>query len=240
MGLLQTLLVVAVLAVVVYVIYTFFDKKSKLLSKCRSGTKSLTIPSKKLHGNKHTNNYAYSIWFYVSDWQHRLSESKDLIVRGGSAGSANPRITLAPYENNIQISIDTYPTQGAGHHLGSQPTQSPTCSINNFPLQRWVNLAISLNNRTLDTYLNGKLVRTCILPAPAKIDPSAPVMLTPGGGFMGWTSNLQYFPGPLNPQEAYNIYVQGPKCSGGSGFFSKYKLKLAYLVNNQEEASIEL
>lgn len=231
MGLLQTLFIVAVLAVVVYVIYTFFIKKLKLLSNCRSGTKSLTIPAKKLHGNKHTNNYAYSIWFYVSDWQHRLEDPKDILIRGGTNGTSNPRITLAPYENNILISVDTYPTNG------SQPSQSPTCSINNFPLQRWVNLTISLNNRTLDTYLNGKLVRTCILPAPAKIDPNAPVKLTPDGGFKGWTSNLQYFSSPLNPQEAYNIYAQGPKC-GGAGFFDKYKLKLSYLVNNQEEASI--
>ena len=227
MGLLQTLFIVAVLAIVVYVIYTFFIKKLKLLSTCRSGTKSLTIPAKKLPGKQITSNYAYSIWFYVSDWQHNIGEDKVLLQRGIS----NPKITLARYENNINISVDTNPTND------SQPSQSPTCSINNFPLQRWVNLTISLNNRTLDSYLNGKLVRTCILPNTVMVDANAAVKLTPGGGFKGWTSNLQYFSSPLNPQEAYNIYAQGPKC-GGAGFFNKYKLKLSYLVNNQEEGSI--
>jgi len=239
MGLLRTLFIVAVLAVVVYVIYTFFLAKHKLLSKCRSATKVLKIPADRLPGNKDTNNYAYSVWFYVSDWSHRLSDSKVLLERKGSGGTSNPRITLAPYENNLQISVNTYPTGGSGHHLAPAPAQSQSCSINNFPLQRWVNLIVSLNNRTMDTYLDGKLVRTCILPAPAKIDPDADINITPDGGFKGWTSNLQYFARPLNPQEAYNIYVQGPKC-GGSGFFDKYKLKLSYLVNNQEEASLEL
>lgn len=242
MALLRTLIILAVLAVVVYVIYTFIAAKTKLLSSCRSGTKVLNIAAKKLHGNKDTNNYAYSIWFYVSDWSYRLSDSKTLLVRKGPGGTVNPSITLAPYENNLQISVNTYPSGASG---GSGPHQAPssghaqTCSINNFPLQRWVNLIVSLNNRTLDAYLDGKLVRTCILTAPAKIDAAAPIQLTPSGGFKGWTSNTQYFSRPLNPQEAYNIYVNGPKC-GGSGFFDKYKLKISYLVNNQEEASLSI
>jgi hypothetical protein len=235
MGLLQTLFFVAVISVLVYVIYTFLLKPDKLLSKCRSGTKLLTIPAKRLHGNKNSNNYAYSIWFYVSDWNHNFGQEKVLLSRG-DGGTANPRITLGKYENNIEITIDTYQQPASS---AVKKSHLSNCSINNFPLQRWVNLTVSLNNRTLDTYLNGKLVRTCILPAPAKIDANAPVMLTPAGGFKGWTSNLQYFSTPLNPQEAYNIYASGPKC-GGTGFFDKYKLKLSYLVNNQEEASIEV
>lgn len=255
MGLLGIILTVALIALVVYVIWWLFLKKSKLLSNCRSGTKPLTIPANKLHGNSHTNNYSYSIWFYVTDWSYRLSEPKELLVRGGAGGRANPRITLAAFDNNLSVSVNTYNTGhdgkaggGAGsplggqetpQHMGSAPTAPPTCTINNFPLQRWVNLIVSLNNRTMDLYLNGKLVRTCILPAPAEIDPDAPVLLTPNGGFKGWTSNTQYFPTGLNPQEAFNIYAAGPKC-GGMSLFDKYKLRVTYLVNNQEEASITI
>ena len=247
MWLLGIIFTVALIAFVVYAIWYLFLKKAKLLSNCRSGTKQLVISSNKLHGNSHTNNYAYSIWFYVSDWSYRLSESKDLLIRGGAAGTANPRITLAPYENNLTISVNTFPThggkqglgQGAPHPLGAAPTQAHTCAVNNFPLQRWVNLIVSLNNRTMDVYLDGKLVRTCILPAPAKIDPDAPVILTPGGGFKGWTSNTQYFASPLNPQEAFNIYAAGPKC-GGMSLFDKYKLRVTYLVNNQPEGSVTI
>ena len=266
MGLLGIILTVALIALVVYVIWWLFLKKSKLLSNCRSGTKPLTIPAKKLHGNSHTNNYSYSIWFYVTDWSYRLSETKDLLIRGGAGGRANPRITLAAFENNLSVSVNTYNTgpngkAGGNHpgplgpggtppgplgpggtppeHVGPRPSEPPTCTINNFPLQRWVNLIVSLNNRTMDLYLNGKLVRTCILPAPAQIDPDAPVLLTPNGGFKGWTSNTQYFPSGLNPQEAFNIYAAGPKC-GGMSLFDKYKLRITYLVNNQEEASITI
>ena len=248
MELLGIILTVVVIGLIVYAIWWLFVRKGKLLSSCRSGKKQLVIPAKNLQGNSHTNNYAYSIWFYVSDWSYRLGEQKDLLVRGGAGGTANPRITLAPYENNLSIRVHTFPTHsgqqsvGSGglspgaHPLGPPPAQAPTCNVNNFPLQKWVNIIVSLNNRTMDVYLDGKLVRTCILPAPAKIDPDAPVILTPGGGFKGWTSNTQYFATPLNPQEAFNIYAAGPKC-GGMSLFDKYKLRITYLVNNQPEAS---
>jgi len=123
---------------------------------------------------------------------------------------------------------------------GGSNNSAYNCKINNFPLQRWVNLVVSLNNRTLDLYLNGKLVRTCLLPATAIIDANASVALTPSGGFKGWTSNIQYFSKSLNPNEAFNIYSTGPRCGGRLSLFDRYKLKLTYLVNNEDSGSITI
>ena len=39
-------------------------------------------------------------------------------------------------------------------------------TIYNIPLQTWTHLAFCLNGLTLDSYLNGKLVNTSLLPAP--------------------------------------------------------------------------
>ena len=99
---------------------------------------------------------------------------------------------------------------------------------------------MSLNNRTLDLYLNGKLVRTCLLPATAIIDANASVALTPDGGFKGWTSNIQYFSKSINPNEAFNIYSTGPRCGGRLSLFDRYKLKLTYLVNNEDAGSVTI
>ena len=175
------------------------------------------------------------MWFYISDWQTRLGEKKDLLVRG--TGKNAQTISLAPYENNIEIEISTYPAKGSSE---TKHTDNPNCTISNFPLQRWVNLIISLNVRTLDVYLDGKLVRTCILPSVAMVNPDDPVQITTNGGFDGWTSNLEYFAKPLNPQQAYDIYKKG--YGGGCilGLFEKYKIKVAYLVDNKEEGSLEI
>ncbi len=241
MNIFGILFIVVIIVLLVFLINYLFFQQNKALSKCLPATKRQEIKAKKLKGSRNDNNYAYSIWFYVTDWQYRLTETKDLLVRGSMSGHASPRITLAPYENNLTVSISTVQqkTNEVFNSLAGRPPNSDhNCTIENFPLQRWVNLIVSLNNRTLDLYLDGKLVRTCILPAPAKIHNNAPVLITPGGGFKGYTSNLQFFSNPLNPQQSFNIYRAGPNC--GSDFFDKYKLKVTYLVDNKEEGEFTI
>lgn len=347
MDLLEIILTVVIGYFIIYFLWWFYVRQFVLLSDCRSGTLPLTISPDKLKGNLHTNSYSYSVWFFVSDWSHRLTQQKILLMRRSPNGSVNPKIYFDPYENNINVAINTYSLPNAsattstttatastatatataaaalsGATGGTGPvgvesfdtlessfnsdygtTASHTaaaiedaqsvraasvdsylstladynnanfdssntyqgltdstgatgtsgtrgsgrssnsayiCKINNFPLQRWVSLVVSLNNRTLDLYLNGKLVRTCILPATAVIDSTASVSLTPDGGFKGWTSNTQYFSKALNPHEVYNIYSIGPKCGGRLTLFDRYKLKLTYLVNNQETGSVTI
>jgi hypothetical protein len=236
MAVLKTLFLIVAVFLVVYLIYHFFTKHKYHLSGLQKGTKSKTIHANKLPVNKGSNNYAYSIWFYVNDWSYRLNETKVLLSRGDN-GDNNPLISLAALENNLDIAVSTYGAPNSGSHVH-------TCSVRNFPIQKWVNLTVSLNGRTLDVYIDGKLVRTCILPGVAKINLKADVKITPatntGTGFNGFTSNLQYFAHPLNPQEAYNIYKQGYGGSALTNIFEKYKLKISYLVNNHEEGSFEI
>ena len=114
------------------------------------------------------------------------------------------------------------------------------CVVKNFPLQKWVNLLISVYGRTLDVYIDGKLVRTCILPGVAKVNPASNIVVTPNGGFNGWTSNFKYWANSTNPQEAYNIYKQGYGGSLFGNFFNKYKIKFAFMTDNKEVSSIEI
>jgi len=252
MGLFTNLIGLLVVVVVVYLLYSYFFSNTSKLSGLANAKVLKTIKADTLPINPGGNHYAYSVWFYINNWDYRLTETKDILVRTGANGAMNPSITLAPYENNIDINITTYPissasasdetTPGAGDHAaasGSAGTTHP-CTIRNVPLQRWVNLVVSLNNRTLDVYLDGKLVRTCVLPGVATVDANANVSITPGGGFSGNTSNIQYFASPLNPQEAFNVYRKGPGSGNLFGFFNKYRLKVSYLVNNKEQGSLSI
>ena len=83
MGLLANLLFLVVLFLVVYFIFNYFFNKNKYhLSPLQAGTKSkTTIKASKLPSNKTSNNYAYSVWFYVNNWQYKLTESKELLTR---------------------------------------------------------------------------------------------------------------------------------------------------------------
>ena len=114
------------------------------------------------------------------------------------------------------------------------------CAISNIPLQKWTNVVISLYGQTLDTYLDGKLVRTCILPGIPNIDNTKDVLITPGGGFKGWTANFKYWASASNPQDVYNIYKDGYGGSILGNIINKYKLRFIFLTDNVENGSFEI
>jgi hypothetical protein len=90
----------------------------------------------------------------------------------------------------------------------------------------------------MDVYIDGKLVRTCLLPGVASVNNNANVHVTPSGGFEGWTSKFQYFPNSINPQEAWNIYTQG--YSNMSSMFNSYQVQLALVENGKTQSSITI
>jgi hypothetical protein len=114
------------------------------------------------------------------------------------------------------------------------------CAVANVPIQKWVNLLVSVYSRSMDIYLDGKLVRTCLLPGVAKIDANAPAYITPNGGFSGWTSKFQYFADSCDPQKAWNIYEAGYGASMLSNLFGKYTVKVSLMEGNTEDSSISI
>jgi len=127
---------------------------------------------------------------------------------------------------------------GGGNMSANSVTHQ--CVVKNFPLQKWVNLIVSVYGRTLDIYIDGKLVRTCILPGVAKVNAKANIVVTPNGGFNGWTSNFKYWAHASNPQEAYNIYKKGFGGSMLGNLFNKYRIKFSFLADNKEVSSVEI
>jgi hypothetical protein len=115
-----------------------------------------------------------------------------------------------------------------------------TCLIENIPIQKWVNVIISLYGRTLDTYLDGKLVRTCVIPGVPKVDNNASILVSPAGGFSGWTTTFKYWANASNPQEAYNIYKDGFGGSILANAYNKYRFRFSMIKDNKETGSFEL
>ena len=81
MNLLINIAIIIISIISIIFIYNYFNSNKSQLSNLKSGTKSISIPTSKLVGNKSTSNYAYSIWFYVKNWEYRLTESKELLSR---------------------------------------------------------------------------------------------------------------------------------------------------------------
>jgi hypothetical protein len=234
---LLTILFIIIALVVFYYIYKGITTTGAITSLTDAKT-SQTIDPSKLVSNSGTNNYTYSIWMYVDNWNYRYGEPKVVFGRSdrSSQGESNPSpsVVLGAMQNDLTISITTYPTSSGGSPL------IHNCVIKNVPLQKWTCLLISLYGRSLDVYLDGKLVRTCVLPGVAKVNKSAPISITPNGGFDGFTAKFTYFDGPTNPEEAWNIYKRGFASGGFGSLFDKYKIKVSFMEDNVEQGSLEI
>jgi len=249
-GIIVTIFILILLYVIVKLIYS---TATAPLSPMQNGMTMTTVMPTSLQGGTsgaNSGNFSYSIWFYINDWNYRYGEPKVIFGRMGSAttsggGSVSgvsgndpcPAVVLGGVQNNLSISMSCYP--GANSQRESTSTNSVvhTCNVANVPVQRWVNLLVSVYGRSLDVYIDGKLVKTCLLPGVAKINTKSPIYVTPGGGFSGWTANFQYWSNPTDPQTAWNIYSQGY----GSPFnLSQLKLKVAVYQGSTETGSLTI
>ena len=219
------ILMIVFFLLIVYFLSWLFSGPTSLSSFADAKTE-LVIPATSLPTGASVN-YAYSIWFYLDDWSYRYGSEKIIFCRGNS--KLMPGVTFSPIENNITIKVAMNNTDDLF-----------SCKVKDVPIQKWTNLIVTLNNRSLDTYMNGKLVKTCILPAPAYVDSAASVYLTPLSGFSGYTSRFNYWNDAINPQQAWNIYTHGPGGNMFSNFFNQYKLQLSFLKGNNVEASLTI
>jgi hypothetical protein len=250
---LKNILLIAITILLLVVVFNYiFKDRNTIVASLASGKVMREVSASSLEeaGAGNTSNFTYSIWFYIDDWNYRYGEPKVLFGRmmSGTSDKPCPTVTFGAMQNDLSISLLVYP--GADSATSVMPNDMVhTCNVPNIPIQKWANLLISAYGRTLDVYLDGKLVRTCVLPGVSKIDANAPVYITPSGGFSGWTSRFQYWADSTDPQTAWNIYRKGyggrsmlsntlPILSGsGPGSPGRYGLKVSVTKGDEEYSS---
>lgn len=214
--------------IVIYIFVTFF-RGGKINSKQSRANMLQTIDSSDIPSSN-TADCAYSMWIYIQDWNYRRTEEKKIIVRDDSGNTPFIEVLLGSYVNTLDVKVKC-------SSLSDNTSDNiQECRINNVPLQTWVNISFSINGRVLDLYMDGKLVRTCILSSnPIVVPGDSDLIITPEGGFSGFTTNIQYYDDSKNPTEIYKIYKVGHK---GSGFFKnmfgRYRLSVSIIDGNAD------
>jgi len=224
----QVGLVVAVI-LILYLVYTYFFSDPTVADLVGMHNAKLVkeIDPERLPGSKGSNDFCFSVWIYINTWNYRYGQVKNIVRRTNAAGDHCPLITLGTGTNNLTISMATYPNSGE-----VSTSQIHNCTVKNIPLQKWTNILMCTMGRSLDVYIDGKLVKTCLLPGVAKMDPKAPLQLCPDGGFSGFTSRLRYYSRAVNPREAYEIYKEGYNSSWFGDALNRYKLSVAFSKDN--------
>lgn len=234
MSLLGIFLIIIAVFVIYYILkYAFGDPYT--LNKMTTGQTEVTVQPADLAGGGTSLNFAYSIWVYVNDWNYNFGEIKPVygrVAKGTAQGqslpgyiSPCPMVVLGETQNNVRVLMEC------------EGGSTSATSLDNIPLQKWVNVLVSVYGRTMDVYLDGKLVKTTLLPGVPNVDPNANVYITPGGGFDGWTSNFQYYPNALNPQDVWNIYAKGYGGNILSNFLRSFQIQVNLLQNGVQYSS---
>ena len=244
------IVIILILMILRYMLYNPYNlqglqngQTASVISASSLATNGTSVPA---------SNFAYSIWYYVNDWNYRYGEPKVIFGRMGASSTTSnssvngisgldpcPAVVLGAVENNIAVSLGCYPGINQEPTTTGGSTVVHTCLVANVPIQKWVNLIVSVYNRTMDIYIDGKLVKTCMLPGVASVNNSSDVYVTPSGGFDGWTAKLQYYPNSLNPQEAWNIYSQG-YTNWYDSMFNSYQVQIALVENGNTQSSITI
>ena len=249
-----SIVIMILIIVLLVIIWKYVLSDPFTLQSMQNGQTASTISASSLATNGTnvpSSNFAYSIWFYINDWNYRYGEPKVVFGRMGSKSSTStgaisgvsgmdpcPAVILGAIENNVAVTLSCYPGSNQEPTTPGGNTVLHTCSVTNIPIQKWVNLTLSVYGRSMDLYIDGKLVRTCLLPGVANVNNNSNVHVTPAGGFDGWTSKFQYFPDSLNPQEAWNIYTKG--YGSWSSMLSSYQVQIALVENGQTQSSVTI
>lgn len=143
------------------------------------------------------------------------------------------------YSNSDTLNCSDGKIFAGGISTGVDCPQASTLEdivIDNINIQKWVNILVTFNNRTLDVYINGKLVKSkpfdnVIINGNGYTDD---ILITPSGGFGGFVSKVQYFPYFITPAKAWSIYRSG----FGDAFESalnKYNLSVSFYEDQVEK-----
>jgi len=216
-----TIVLGVIVIILIYILYVFYVKKSSVLVTTAS-LKGSNNPITALSAGQSTR-YAYGIWIYINTWN--AGGTKNIFSR----------------ENNIKLYLD--PTKPILYcEIAQDPQPNPPQQIKiteNFPVQKWVYIVISADDRIIDCYLDGKLVNSNKLTNSAA-RPASGTAVTLGTGFDAYVAGFTSWSGPIGPQEAWNSYLSGNGGNSVSRLFTAYNVDVTVKKDNVEQSKFSL
>jgi len=239
---LKLILGVVIVVILLYIIWSYFFTSMEVLMSFQKGTELFHKSLDKVVDSSR-NNYSFSVWTYIDDWSVNYGNSKNILAL--APGERSPcffALYFSKTTNDLNIYIEPASPNSVGNNENVYNSLSSTCSVTNFPLQTWVNISVSVYNRAIDVYIDGKLIKTCSMNTVASpISKNTAIFI--GGkrsptnnqvpGFSGFIASVVYSPDVFSPKEVWDIYSRGYTNSAFDlNALKRYKLELAFLKDN--------
>ena len=144
--------------------------------------------------------FTWSVWIFVNNWQYLQGQYKHIFYKGNSNLAENglnfpnnaPGLYLAPNNNDLIVIMNTF------------DVINEEIVVPNIPLNKWLNIIVRCQNKTLDVYANGTITRSLQLSSVPKQN-YGDVFVGMNGGFDGYISDLWYFNHALGTRVIQNI-----------------------------------
>jgi hypothetical protein len=235
-----------IIVFLIYILYTYYSNLAATLSPSASLT--TIVPPITSINNPGATRYAYGIWIFVNSWDPSVPH------------------TIFSREKNILVYLDkNSPTLYVKMYMSDGKWSDAVQITDNFPLQKWVHVIASVDNQFLDFYLDGKLVTshrflivtptTQVMPATPNADSTLvpvyvgnpvtyPSMAPNSPNSQTYDAYITKFKrwdgGPVDPQTAWNAYMEGNGSSSILGSLGAYGVNLTVLKNNVENSKLVL
>lgn len=200
-----TLIILGILLILVlYVLYRFvYDRQTMVSTKdyLKDGIADVKFDTL---SNPASSRYTYKIWIYAVSLQTSL--------------------TIFKVQQDL-FELNLLPSGDLNFKIKENGALSTTGHIitSNFPLQKWVCVSISVDNNIVDSYLDGKLVKSQQLAGVEA--PNKNSIITFGKDDV-YIAEFERLPHPTDPQSAWDQYMAGNGGSWISNAFSSYGANL--------------
>ena len=172
----------------------------------------LVVPGDQFHRSRNElggAEFTYAFWIYIEDWSFKYGQWKHVMHKGNSSSWPNrsPGIWLHPKNNTMRFYMNTY-NSVAGNFI----------DVQNIPLNKWFHVTFSVNQLTMDVYINGNLRKTYKFTSLPKQN-FGNFYAMAFRGFDGYLSRMVYYSYVIPYSEIEKLIDMGPaaiKCGMGT------------------------
>lgn len=221
-------IILGVLVVVItYLVFFVFTGSQSLTAKVDLGTQQAAIPAASI-SDPGSVRYSFETWVYVYQFD---ATGKYLFYRDATT-TGGKNIGLKFDTNSPTLKLE-YTTIGSG----SSGTPSSLVISNNFPIQTWAHVIVSVDNNYIDVYMNGKLVKSiqASLEAPSK---GSNIEYGNPKAYLAKFVRNTY---PIDPQTAWEHYTTGNgMTSMTSSVMGNYGATIVFNKDTAEYSKLQL
>ena len=207
-----------ILILVLYVLYRFVYDRQTMVSNKQYLADNPPDKSFEDLANPESSRYSYNLWIYANT----ISGTETIFSIDKSASPIKFELEITN-TGNLQFKV-----AGVSYIVTS-----------NYPLQKWVCVSISVDNNIVDSYLDGKLVKSQKIGEISDNKPTKTSKISMGKGDKTgdiYIAEFERLPYPIDPQTAWDRYMAG---NGGSYISNAFAAYGANLILTKDQVDMK-